>query len=133
MVALIGARTLLPEVHARCKQEGRRFPESSTLFFMWTAVEDVILHAWLDYILQHPVSHVSLHFDGLRVAEPLPLETQALCSQCEDHILKATGFAVRIRPKVHLTFFDQINAKVTNQKDSPPRSDIWFCPGNASQ
>ena len=93
------ACTLLPEVHDKCKQDGRRYPESSTLFFLWTAAEDVILHAWFDFILQHRVSHLSLHFDGVRISKPLPAPVDEFCKQCSDHIFEATGFNVSICQK----------------------------------
>jgi hypothetical protein len=44
------ACSLLPDVHARCKQENRRCPETSTMYYMWTAIEDQIMQSWITYI-----------------------------------------------------------------------------------
>jgi len=124
------ACTLLPEVYQSCREEGRRFPEASTLYFLWSAVEDVILHAWVDFVLTHPTSHLSLHFDGLRVAKPLPGDPNEFCRKCSDHIFEATGFAVRIRPKKHASFLSQLQNAQPTKCAAPTRDSIWHLDGN---
>jgi hypothetical protein len=46
------AMTLVPHVYERARADGRPRPESSTLFFMWSAVEDLIMEAWLEFVVQ---------------------------------------------------------------------------------
>jgi len=124
------ACTLLPDVHERCRSENRRFPESSTLFFLWTAVEDAILHAWIEFVLQHRVSHLSLHYDGLRISIPLPLEAEDFCKASSDHIFEVTGFRVSIRVKEHISFFALLAKKAKEIKSADLKEDIWYIDGN---
>ena len=47
---------------------------------MWTAAEDYILDSWLSYIGEHPLGHVSLHFDGVRLSKSLPCDVSSFAS-----------------------------------------------------
>ncbi len=98
------ACSLLPDVYETCKKDTtRRFPEASTLFYLWTAVEDSVLSAWLDYVHKYPTTHLSLHFDGIRIQKELPCDTAEFCKRCADYIAEETGFKVLIREKFHRT------------------------------
>ena len=62
------AVNVLPGVYETMwDDEECEWPESSTQCFLYQAVEDFILEKWLDFILQFNYSHLSLHYDGLRV------------------------------------------------------------------
>jgi hypothetical protein len=49
---------LLPDVYQRARDEQRKHPEASTLFFMWSAIEDLILEAWVEFVRQEPAPAV---------------------------------------------------------------------------
>lgn len=51
--------SLLPDVYQRARDEGRKHPEASTLSFMWGAVEDQILEAWVEFVREEPAPAVS--------------------------------------------------------------------------
>ena len=53
---------------AECKGS-KDFPDASTFTYMWTAVEDYLLEACIGYMAKLRPSHLSLHFDGLRVSK----------------------------------------------------------------
>ena len=86
----------------------KKFPEASTYHALSTAVEDVILREWTNFILESSVLHLSLHYDGVRVsAESLGLIDE-FCDECERHIAQTTGFHVKIREKKHEYFMDML-------------------------
>ena len=82
---------------------------------LWQGIEDRLLTAWTEFVLVHPVGHLSLHFDGLRLdnesTRGYESETDALghdtfCKESEEAIHLATGFEVQISRKTHETFED---------------------------
>ncbi|CAE7205271.1 unnamed protein product [Symbiodinium sp. CCMP2592] len=99
-----------PEVFGQMvEDEDRSHPEASTLFFIWSAVEDLIISAWLEKIQEQQPSHVSLHFDGIRVDQAaVGSSVEAFCVECASHIKSRTGFDVSLRPKSHQTFLEGI-------------------------
>ena len=124
------ACTELPEVYAKCCEDGRRHPEVSTLFFMWSMVEDYILQKWLEFVLRYQASHVSLHFDGIRVNTPLPYDTDEYCKKCADHIAQSTEFAVTIRPKEHRYFLELFVKNCTTTAKATVEHEFLELPGN---
>ena len=62
------ACTTLQEVYAKCSREpSRRHPDASALFSLWSAAEDFVLQAWVDYLTTLRPRHLSLHYDGVRI------------------------------------------------------------------
>ena len=48
-----------------------KWPAASTFAYMYQGAEDYILEAMVGYCIQFQVSHLSLHYDGMRVDEGL--------------------------------------------------------------
>ena len=100
--------------------EGFRFETSAmdvlppTLWYT-LLLQDHILDAWLRCVMQHPVHHCSLHFDGVRV-DPDRLqggsaESVAICCrEFEKAIEESTGYKVKIVEKKHEYFLEKLRA-----------------------
>ncbi len=77
----------------------------------------------LDYVKTLDVSHVSLHYDGIRVGfnsnQP---DIIAICAECQKRVLERTGFQINIRRKLHYTFVDCVRS-LTPHSDSPLQID----------
>ena len=66
--------------HDDCK-----WPAASTFAYMYQGAEDYILEAMVGYCLQFHASHLSLHYDGIRVDEGLVREAlQAIDGNVHD-------------------------------------------------
>jgi len=125
------ACSLLPSVYESCKLNPQKtFPEASTFTYMWTAVEDTILASCVQFLLQHPVKHLSLHYDGVRVQGDFGCDVEALCTRCSEHIAASTGFVVVIREKKHYTFEEMLRAKAVELKSVSDVPDIYKGPGS---
>ena len=79
----------------------KKNPDMSILAHLYQAAEDYILSEWVIFLQTLKPTHVSLHFDGVRVALPHDMDTQELCDFSQKHIETKTGFQVRIREKRH--------------------------------
>ena len=86
------------------ENRAREHPKTSTFFFLWTIVEDVVLQAWTEKAMEAGPEHISLHFDGLRLDTAKVGCVESHCGDVEAYILQKTKFHVRIRPKVHGVF-----------------------------
>ena len=75
------------------------YPGATAFFYMWSGVEDAVLEAWSDFLLLKRPTHLSLHFDGVRVNADVLENIDALISDSQDKIKERTGFSVRIRQK----------------------------------
>ena len=100
-----------------------------------------MLFAWANYILEQPTTHLSKHYDGIRVSldrcnaeEPISLPgpvdgkltgVDALCMHSTQFIKDQTGFEMRIRHKVHKTCFDLVSAYAEKQVSVPTRYVVW--------
>jgi hypothetical protein len=109
------ACSLLPDAYEYyCSQPDKKYPESTVLSHLCTIVEDNLMEAMTDFLRQQPVSHLSLHFDGIRlncdyrtVADE-PQDVEELMRRCEEHIAKQTGFEVQFKVKKHQYFSELI-------------------------
>jgi hypothetical protein len=52
------------------------------------------------------LSHVSLHYDGIRISDALDCSIELFCKKCSDTIKQLTGFRVRILQKVHRSLLE---------------------------
>ena len=104
----------LPDVYEACRTDPKRkFPESPTFNFFWSAVEDPLLDAWLRFVLERPVNHVRLHYDGLRLEADLCGTIEDLCALSSERIAKETGYVVRIRQKIRRYFSELVGKQAT--------------------
>ena len=125
------ACSLLPDVYEVMREDtSRKFPEASTLFFLWTSVEDFILSVWVKFVLQLPVRHLSLHFDGIRLDADFPGTVEDYCKQCCEHIANETGFVVNIREKKHYSFLELIPKKACESTVLDGKDEVLDRPGN---
>ena len=125
------ACSCLPEVYQACCDDPKRtFPESSTFYFMWTAIEDWILSSWLEFTLENAVRHVSLHYDGLRLDADLSNGVADYCVSASEHIFNQTGFRVNIREKLHQTFGELLPTRAVESRVVPDRDEVLDRPGN---
>jgi len=88
----------------------KKWPEATMFHFLWTAVEDYILESWTEFILQHEVQHLSLHFDGVLVDSSRVRKSPDFKAESEEHILKETGYKVNLVRKVPLVFLEGCRA-----------------------
>ena len=125
------AQTELPDVFTQCQSDvRRRNPDVSTMFFMWTAVEDAIIESWLRYIRKFKFAHCSLHFDGIRISRGgIQMSVEDFCIASADHIHTETGFAVRIREKKHY-YLTELFAHVSTSTGKSSLQDVLRRRGN---
>ena len=98
-----------PELYeARASDPACASPENSVLALLYQALEDSVLDAWLQCILQRNCQHVSLHFDGIRIILPPNLSAEQLCNECMEHIANATAFKLSIRVKQHYLLLEEV-------------------------
>ena len=111
------------------EREDKDFPAATVFHYMWTAVEDYILEHWCNFLQRHRPTHLSLHFDGVRVNSDIHPDILELMTACEKHILESTGFALRIIEKKHQLILDLVrqNSKSCNEIPVP---DILLERGN---
>ena len=90
----------LPDVFQVCINDAKRtLPESSTFYVMWSAVEDLILSKWMEYTMERPVRHLSLHCNGIRLDADLPEGVDDYCQVVAEHVFAETGFRIHIKEK----------------------------------
>ena len=101
----------------RTPEVGKKNPDRSILAHLYLAAEDYILSTWVEYLQSFKPTHLSLHFDGVRIALTAETSIADLCYACQEHIQKKTGFQVKIREKQHCTVLQHIK-KVSEQEPS---------------
>ena len=77
---------------------------------MWQSVEDLIIEKLEEHIMEKPVRHLSLHFDGVAVDEERVDADEDFAQQCQDVISFKCGFDILLRRKHHVTFLEAIKA-----------------------
>ena len=102
------------------QRSDKPFPGATTFFYMWAAVEDYIIEKWCDLMESKSPSHLSLHFDGLRVNQDVVSDVPALLKECEDHIRQTSGFSVSIQSKQHAHILELLAGTV----DAKPLEDV---------
>ncbi len=112
----------IPEAYAAISETDKQWAEASTFAVWWQRAEDYILRSWQMWVLQRPVKHLSLHFDGLRLDRA---RVQSSHGSVEDFNLAAasqiaedTGFRVAIAEKKHRTFLDLLGQEADVQDAS---------------
>ncbi|CAK0905471.1 unnamed protein product [Prorocentrum cordatum] len=140
---------LYPEQFKLLESAQDKWSEASLASYMWQGVEDYCLEQWVDFVMEEKVSHVSLHFDGLRVDKGRVLLSQAggdaratavsdaekvksFCKKSEERILATTGYSVSIRNKERYYFIDLLRASAFDVEpaDAPSDVEALFSAGN---
>lgn len=99
----------------RSTDVNKKNPDMSIVSHLYLAAEDYILTAWSTFLETLKPTHLSLHFDGVRVSLPEGGPIPDLCKKCESYIQDKTGFRVSIREKQHRTVFQSIEQKSTKE------------------
>jgi hypothetical protein len=101
------AVTMRPSLYLNLLEESHHWPEMSCLHYLWTPIEDWCLEAACTYAMRHNPTHLSLHFDGFRVAGALP-DAENFRDGIESTIYEVTGYVVNFVRKHHRTLLDSI-------------------------
>ncbi|CAJ1441782.1 unnamed protein product [Effrenium voratum] len=115
------AVSLLPaEYEAFCADPSKKNPEASALSHLYMACEDVVLSEWIRFLSAEVTpTHLSLHFDGVRVSASEHGDATALSAKCQEAIASKTIFKLRIREKNHAAVMALLRGAATRQ--GPPR------------
>ena len=125
------ACTIAPRIYHKCRDDpAREFPDASTFTFVWSAVEDMIMSAWVQHLKRLPLDHLSLHYDGVRIHGGLPADVGKLCKECSDFIAQETGFLVNIKEKKHESAVDAILSHATSTTAIPNIPAVYLAKGN---
>ena len=130
------ACSCLPDAYALIAETDKKWPEASTLAMWWQRAEDHILRAWQFFILEKPVTHVSLHFDGLRTDRARVLadmSAEECAGLASARIREQTGFDVAIIEKGHFTFMEFLSTGhglVVADVQLGREEQILLAPGN---
>ena len=78
-------------------------------------------------VLAKPTSHLSLHYDGIRVdAGRVALEGgdgDSMCRYLEEHVRKHTGYDVQLAVKHHMTFNELCGVHIPDCEVTIPSAD----------
>ena len=126
------AASSLPEEFASFVEDTtKKNPDSSVLAYLYMAAEDYVLSHWCDHLLTFSPTHLSLHFDGVRISPLQGISIEEVCKQSASYILDKTGFKVTIREKRHETVNALIKKAAACAKRAPFPTDHVYCvPGN---
>ena len=117
----------LPSMYEQCLTDSSKpCPESSVLAYLYQALEDYVLQAWQSYLMEMPMVHLSLHFDGVRIQLPPGISLGLIIEQSTQRIAAATGF----KEKKHYFFADyllQQSARSEELTPNPARLKPWNC------
>ena len=94
-------------------RDDKTFPTATVFHHLWTCVEDCILQRWAEYVLEHKPTHLSLHFDGIRVNADVAEDREDFIRKCEEHVLRTTSFRISIREKRHFSCMSLLRARVS--------------------
>ena len=113
--------------------KAKKFPSSTIFSLMWQAVEDRILQCWSEFVLRTTTptpSHLSLHFDGLRISKCSITNMNEYCLACEKEIEEKLDFKVKIVEKQSKDAFTAMRqcGSALPRSDSVP--DACVQPGN---
>lgn len=112
-------------------RDDKAFPSATAFHYMWTAVEDFVLEQWLEFVKQQRPTHVSLHFDGVRVNRDITEgSVESFLRQSEQHIKANTNFSVDLVCKEHSHTQELICNAATKTEDLTDLPDLFVQDGN---
>ena len=125
------ACSVAPDVYSLVGDDpSRDFPTATTFTYVWNAVEDCILSAIIKYMKQYDPTHLSLHYDGVRVAGGLPRDIEVLCKNCSERVFEDTGFRIELKEKKHWDFMGLVQRLATSINDSDECPAVFTQRGN---
>ena len=115
------ACSLLPQEYAFFSTDecGKKNPEASVLAHLYTACEDATLSAWTHAVMERlRPTHLSLHFDGIRVSRAVDASADDVCALGAAAIAAQTPFKVHIREKKHETVLGLFRAAAHKREEA---------------
>ena len=106
------------------------FPSATVLSLLWQSVEDVVLCAWTEQLVDMKPKHLSLHFDGVRVSKNAIANAESHIAACEKAITEKTSFRVKIVLKAHRTFRELVQEHGTPCNLARLAPERLLVPGN---
>ena len=106
------------------------FPSASVLSLLWQSVEDVVLCAWTEQLIDMKPKHLSLHFDGVRVSKNVIANAESHIAACEKAIAEKASFKVKIVVKAHRTFRELVQEHGTPCNLARLAPERLLAPGN---
>ena len=112
-----------------------KWPEGQTFSTFYQRAEDYILRQWQTWVLTQPVTHFSLHFDGVRINRDAVFANHATvadyAADASAYIAQETGFVVRIKEKTHPTIAEALMSfGAWRPLDAAPAPGDLLKPGN---
>ena len=95
------ACTLNPTFHTTILEHSdKEWPEATTFFYTWSAVEDWVIEALSTFAMALHPSHLSLHYDGIKIDPACYTSNAEVFRQsAESYIADATGYNVTLERK----------------------------------
>jgi hypothetical protein len=85
----------------------KRWPGNTTLFYLWSPIEDYVNELATDRVMQDAVKHLSLHFDGVRLAlDGERMQPAQRKEELEQYVFAKSGYVVSFSQKKHRTFLE---------------------------
>lgn len=98
----VAASTCRDEFVKLLDDTSKRNPDVSILAHLYMALEDHVLSHWTEFLTStFSLSHLSLHFDGVRISDVPGVSVEDICRRSEAYLEKHAGFKVHIREKKH--------------------------------
>ena len=86
-----------PDFHLDlCRRGDKEWPEATTLFYLWSAVESYVMHFMVQKAMELNPKHLSLHFDGLMIDRGSFNGCPHFANRCETAVRDATGYEVKV-------------------------------------
>ena len=79
--------------------EKREWPESTAFHYLYSAVEDFVLSAAVEYVKRWSPRHLSLHYDGLMLETRFSCNREKFLNDLNNHVKETTGFCLNFREK----------------------------------
>jgi hypothetical protein len=100
------AISLRPNLHDDFIEDSTRpWPDATSMHNLWTQIEDWILEAWCQYVKTSPITHLSLHYDGILVDKHRIEASANFIAEAQQAIHDATNYKVEIEYKEQLSLF----------------------------
>lgn len=122
------AVSVLPDLHdAIIAAKTKDWPEATAFHHLWTIAEDICLEAWMKFCLRLNPSHLSLHFDGIRIDAGSVPDKQVFITDSMAWIKTTTGFDVTIAEKKGEDFLDVIRRRGEQHRTVASPIDVpWY-------
>ena len=113
----IAASVCPDEFQTLWNDSSKKNPEGSILAHLYMALQDFILFHWVKFLLAaYNPTHLSLHFDGVRISDVPEVPVLEICRRSEEYIQEHAGFTVHIREKHHNLTLHLLKQRATSME-----------------